>query len=159
MDATKMRLGLSEILLKYEIDNLALETELVEAVLSYLKDEQPARTSESIKKDIEGAILKGRSTYEIRQLVHETIAKNLLIPNGKDGEEFEEFAYIRALRGEDINVFVTWWLSMYPDPKFWSFNRMQQMWNLAFKKKYPTFSNAKPDKWAGNFVPPPEREK
>jgi hypothetical protein len=159
MEPSLLRIGFSAVLKKYGIDNLALEMELTEVVLTFLKGQNPARTAESTRNEIAKAIQDGKSDADIRMLIHATIINDLSVnPSDKDGEEFIEFAYLRAKIGEDISTFVKWWLANNPDPKFWSFARMKMMWPQAFKRQERYVTPIEDKRVKKGAVPAPEEE-
>jgi hypothetical protein len=157
MDKSMLHSTLSTTLKKYGIDNLALEMELVEAVFGVEKG--TPRTAEQIKREIAEALRKSGAEGDIRQLIQSTIRSSLYLnPDGKDGMNFIEFAYLRSKHGEDINTFVNWWLANAGEPKYWSFARMKTMWPQAFaKKKTPRYATAN-SKWEQIFSPAPGKE-
>jgi hypothetical protein len=145
-ESSELRSGFSRILRSHNIDNLALEMELCE----FVKPSHPTRSKENTRKEIIEALLNSGKVADTRELISTTIAEELLNPGGKDGAEFIEFAYLRSKHGEDISVFSQWWLTNNPDPKYWSFKRMREMWPIAFRKKKQRYVT--PEKWEGEFI-------
>jgi len=155
MEPSQYRRELCQILKKYGIDNLALEMEIAELI----KPDHEKRTSESTKKEVAEAITQGKSNLDIRELILTTIKNDLsLNPSGKDGVDFIEYAYLRAKQGEDIGVFTKCWIVHFPDPQFWSFKRMREMWPRAFvnTKQVNKSAGEQEDKWNAEFSPAPE---
>jgi hypothetical protein len=165
---------ISNALLKYKIDNLALEMELVEIIKTAIRKATPIRTQEEIKTDLSDAVISSGMAWMAKDIIlHEIQDKLHMNPSGKDGESFIDFAYLRLGHGEQIGRFITWWNENGGAPKYWTFKRMRELWPMAFVTKgseiggyktiggYTTMkSEPSKDKWEqGTFVPEPKEDK
>lgn len=109
------------------------------------------------RKSLANAIATGATEYAIKEKIHHEIVERLRMNIvGKDAEQFLDFVFIRSKHGEDITKFTIWWIQNNPDPKYWSFGRMMQMWPQAFREEDKENQIDFLSKWDKNFAPPPE---
>lgn len=83
--------------------------------------------------------MPGAKLYVLKAHIESRVKVRLnLNPSARDGRSFVEHA-ARAKKSDnqDIDKFLDWWLSNNPDPKYWSFSRMIERWNMAFAVSIP----------------------
>lgn len=146
------------ILARYGIDNLALEMELAQAVKDMETKLLPERTPEQTKTEIAESVRSGAINYALKELIVDRIKSRLKMnPGGMYGGQFVEYAYSRAKHGETIDQFLTWWLKEFPDHRFWSWNKMEEQWPMAFDQATHEQSQPEKDIWA-DFMKPGKEE-
>jgi hypothetical protein len=139
---------------------LELEMELCEVVRLLELSKSPPRTAESTKEEIVKAMMDSGNASLIKEVIVNEIYSQLhMNPSSKDGDEFIEHAYLRSKHGEEIDVFVKWWLDNSGEPKYWSFKRMKELWPQAFTPKIERYVTPNlDDKWGQDFSPAPRKE-
>jgi hypothetical protein len=150
---------LSKILAKYGIDNLELEMELTSGIRDFIGDKTVHQSEAVMKSTIAKAIQLSGQAADVRINIMETIQSKLQMnPSSIDGENFVEFAFLRAAHGEDILTFCAWWIQNNDDPKYWSFKRMREMWPKAFPR-HVTAEPVEENKWKQEeFIPYKEKK-
>jgi hypothetical protein len=148
---------IQDILKKHGIDNLQLEMDITRAIREMMPP--MPRTAETTREEIVSAMKVAQTSYSTKEEITSAIRTRLSInPSSRDGEGFIDMAYLRAKHGESINTFIQWWLETFPDPKFWSFRRMREMWPQAFVKKESSRYVTGNDKWDKEFTPAPDED-
>jgi hypothetical protein len=109
-DKRQLRLTISSILESHNIDDLALETKLVDAIVMFF--DQTGRGIDSVK--VRGNILDGMLSYLDKQRQYEQMAERItkacrVSPDGSDNwNEVIRFCIAREKAGETIEKYGEW---------------------------------------------------
>lgn len=133
LDILKLRSVVSAALSKHGLNDLAIEMEVTTAVRDFLNETLiKKRNAETVRNEILQAMAVGSEIATEKHDIALRVEIELMDTNSDDGMDFVNFAYLRAKQGEDIETFIRWWKKNQPDPIYWSFRRMRQLWRHAF---------------------------
>lgn len=101
------------VLSKHGIDNLQLSIDLCEAAKKFFSSDNPAKTRESILKDIQASLEIGTNMMARIDEIHSEIKTRVHInPVGPEWEDFLRWAYQQERdKQEQIGRFLDWWVA------------------------------------------------
>jgi hypothetical protein len=138
-DKRQLRLTISSILESHNIDDLALETKLVDAIVMFF--DQTGRGIDSVK--VRGNILDGMLSYLDKQRQYEQMTERIaravrVTPDGSDKwNEIIRFCIMKEKTGETIEKYGEWMIAnKYDAPKIGQISVKPQIikdtWIAAF---------------------------
>lgn len=134
----QLRLLVNGVLALHNIDNLACEMHIVDAIKKFLEEgnAEPVRTKDKILADISRSLGKSAVIGDLKQSIVDEINKRTgLRPTGQDWEDFVLFCVRENEQGKTISKFLDWWMldewqAQHPPsrPQIW-----RVKWDLAFR--------------------------
>lgn len=87
----------------------------------------------SVDAMLEIAQMPGAKKQLVKEYIFERIKSKLgMNPSGKDAENFIDYAAGEHKKGKSFDVFLEWYVENNPNPVYWSFRRMEQVYPMAF---------------------------
>lgn len=161
-DKRQLRYLISAILQSYSIDDLAIETKLVDAVTSFF--EQTRQGKDPVK--VRGNILDGMLSFLDKQRQYEQMAERItkavrVSPDGSDNwNEVIRFCIAREKAGETIEKFGEWMIAdKFNAPKVSQISMkpriIKDTWPAAFMVTQLEIIPAMPEPDESQYVPNP----